>query len=76
MCVKEEIILNGHSQLKKDVVCLTEPGGVNATVVYGSRPTSSGGLRYILIRLNVFSRVFKIYPLRSATTKACLNKLI
>ena len=33
-------------------------------------------MRYILVCHNVFSRYIKFYPLRSATTKACLNKLI
>ena len=44
--------------------------------VYGSLPTSRGGVRYILVCNDVFSRYIKFYPLRSATTKACLNKLI
>jgi len=33
-------------------------------------------VRYILVCHNVFSRYIKRYPLRSATPKACLNKLI
>ena len=47
-----------------------------ATDIYGSLPTSRAGVRYILVYHDVFSRYIKLYPLRSATTKACLNELI
>ena len=50
-----------------------KPGDVCAI---GSLPTSRGGVRYILVCHDVFSRYIKLYPLKSATTKACLNKLI
>lgn len=53
-----------------------KPGDIWAIDVYGSLPTSRGGVRYILVCHDVFSRYIKLYPLRSATTKACLNKLI
>jgi len=52
------------------------PGDVCAIDVYGTLPTSRGGVRYILVCHDVFSRYIKLYPLRSATTKACLKKLI
>jgi len=44
--------------------------------IYGSLPTSRGGVRYILVCLDVFSKFIKLYALKSATTKACLNKLV
>ena len=53
-----------------------KPGDVCAIDVYGSLPTARGGVRYILVCHDVFSRYIKLYPLRSAMTKACLNKLI
>ena len=52
-----------------------KPGDVCALDIYGSLPTSRGGVKYILVCLDVFSK-FKLYPLKAATTKACLNKLI
>jgi hypothetical protein len=30
---------------------------------------------YILVCLDIFSRHVKLYPLRAATTRSCLNKL-
>jgi hypothetical protein len=53
-----------------------KPGDVCAIDIYGSLPTSRRGVRYILVCHDVFSRFIKLSPLRSATTKACLNKLI
>ena len=53
-----------------------KPGEVCAIDIYGSLPISRGGVRYILVCLDVFSKFIKLYALKSATTKACLNKLI
>ena len=53
-----------------------KPGDVCAIDIYGNLPTSRTGVRYILLFHDVFSRYFTLYPLRSATTKACLSKLI
>jgi transposase InsO family protein len=52
-----------------------KPGDVCAVDIYGSLPMSRGGVRYILVCLDVFSRSITLYALKSATTKACLNKL-
>jgi hypothetical protein len=54
----------------------SEPGELCAIDLYGSLPTSRGGVRYLLVCLDVFSKYVKLYPLRSATTKSCLNKLV
>ena len=53
-----------------------KPGDICAIDIYGSLPTSRRGVRYILVCHDVFSRYIKLYPLKSATNKACLNKLI
>ena len=54
----------------------TNPGSLCAIDLFGSLPTSKGGVRHILVCLDVFSKYIKLYPLKSATTRACLNKLI
>jgi ribonuclease HI len=54
----------------------TKPGDLCAIDLYGSLPTSRAGVKYILVCYDVFSKHVKLYPLRAATTKACLNKLI
>ena len=42
---------------------------------YGQLSVGRGGVRYILVCLDVFSKHIKLNPLRAATTNACLNKL-
>jgi len=52
------------------------PGELCAVDLYGSLTTSRGNVRYICVCYDVFSKYVKLYPLKSATTKACLNKLL
>ena len=54
----------------------TKPGDLCAIDLYGGLPTSRSGVKYILVCYDVFSKHVKLYPLKGATTKACLNKLI
>jgi hypothetical protein len=51
------------------------PGDLCATDLYGPLPVGRGGVLYILVLLDVFSKYVKLYPLRAATTRACLNKV-
>jgi hypothetical protein len=43
--------------------------------LYGPLPTGRGGVKYLLARLDVFSKHVTLYPLKIATTRSCLNKL-
>jgi hypothetical protein len=54
----------------------SEPGELLSIDLYGPLPTGRGGVSYILVCLDVFTKHVKLYPLRTATTKSCLNKLI
>jgi transposase InsO family protein len=42
---------------------------------YGPVPSGRGGVRYLFVCLNVFTKFIKLYTLKSATTKACLQKI-
>jgi hypothetical protein len=42
---------------------------------YGPLPQGRGGVRYLFVCLDVFTKFIKMYPLKSATTKACLHRL-
>jgi hypothetical protein len=53
-----------------------KPGDVCAIDVYGNLPISRGGVRYILVCLDVFSRFIKLYALKANTTRSCLNKMV
>jgi hypothetical protein len=54
----------------------TRPGDICAVDIYGSLPVSKGNVRYIFVCYDVFSKFIKLFALKSATTKACLNKLV
>ena len=52
-----------------------KPGDLCALDFYGQLPVGRGCVRYTVVYLDLFSKHIKLYPLRAATTKACLNKL-
>jgi len=53
-----------------------KPGDLRAIDLYSGLPTSRSGVKYILVCYAVFSKHVKLYPLKAATTRACLNKVI
>lgn len=44
--------------------------------LYGPLPRSSGGVKYLLVVLDVFSKLVKCYPLKRATAAACVKRLL
>jgi hypothetical protein len=46
-------------------------GQVVSVDFYGPVPQGRGGVRYLFVCLDVFTKFIKLYPLKSATTKAC-----
>jgi hypothetical protein len=44
--------------------------------IYGLLPVGRSGVRYILVLLDVFWKHTKLYALKSATTRTCLNKIL
>jgi hypothetical protein len=53
-----------------------DPGELCAVDLYGSLPTSRGNVKFIFVCYDMFTKHVKLYALRSATTKSCLNKLL
>jgi hypothetical protein len=43
---------------------------------YGLVPQGRGGVRYLFVCLDVFSEYIKLYPLKLATARASLKRLI
>jgi len=54
----------------------TKPGDLCAADFYGPLPFGRFGFRYIFVCFEVFSKFVTLYPLKAATTKACLNKIV
>jgi len=52
------------------------PGELCALDLFGALPVARGGVRYILVCYDVFSKHVKLYALKAATTRSCLKKLI
>jgi hypothetical protein len=47
-----------------------KPGDLCALDFYGQLPVGRSSVEYILVRLDVFSKLIKLYPLQAATTNA------
>ena len=54
----------------------TKPGDLCVVDFYGPLPVGRFGFRYIFVCFEVFSKFVKLYPLKAATTKASLNKIL
>jgi len=52
------------------------PGELCAVDLNGNFPTSRSNVRYIFVRYDMFSKHVKLYPLKLATTKPDLNRLL
>lgn len=52
-----------------------EPGDLVSVDFYGPLPRSTGGVEYIFVILDVFSKYIKLYPIKRETTEVILGKL-
>jgi len=52
-----------------------KPGDLCALDLFGALPLARGGVRYILVCYDVFFKHVKLYALKEAMTRSCLNKL-
>jgi hypothetical protein len=53
-----------------------QPADLCAIDIYGSLPAGRGGVKYILVCFDVFSKHIKLYPIKAAITKSCLSRLV
>lgn len=67
---------NSSLDMKERNHAPSKPGELCSINLYGPLPTGRGGVRYILVCFEVFSRYAKLYSLKTATTRSCLNKLV
>jgi hypothetical protein len=52
-----------------------KPGDLLTVDLFGPLPVGRGNVRYLFVCLEFFSKHVKLYPLKTATTRSCLNKL-
>ena len=68
-----------HMNRAYDVTEIHHPRNVQENCVvdlHGSLPTSRGNVRFIFVYYDMFYKYVKLHPLKSAKTKACLNKFL
>ncbi|PNF18243.1 hypothetical protein B7P43_G16458 [Cryptotermes secundus] len=53
----------------------TRPGALLTLDLYGPLPTGRGGVKYLLVCPEFFTKHVTLYPLKAATTRSCLKKL-
>lgn len=58
------------------IVQSSEPGDLVSVDFFGPLPRSIGGMEYIFVVLDVFSKYVRLYPIKRETTDTVLRKLI
>ncbi|XP_011697582.1 PREDICTED: uncharacterized protein LOC105455741 [Wasmannia auropunctata] len=53
-----------------------KPNEIISVDFYGPLPQSRGGVQYLLVVIDIFSKYVSLYPIKKATTKITLNKII
>lgn len=53
----------------------SEPGDLVCVDFFGPLPRSTGGLQFIFVVMDVFSKYIKLYPIKKENTKIVLKKL-
>ena len=54
----------------------SEPNEMVSVDFYGPLPRSVGGVQYLFVLQDLFSKLVTIYAIKKANTRTCLNKLI
>lgn len=58
------------------MVCSERPGDLVSVDFFGPLPKSCGGMEYIFVVLDVFSKYVRLYPIKRETTDVILRKLL
>lgn len=53
-----------------------QPGDLVAVDFYGPLPRSVGGVHYIFVALDVFSKYVRLHPMKRATARAALHRIL
>lgn len=52
------------------------PGEILSVDFFGPLPKSRGGVKYVFVLKDLFSKLITLYPIKRANTKTCLQKLL
>lgn len=56
-------------------IIVNAPNEIHSLDLYGPLPMSTGGVTYVLVALDLFSKLVALYTLRKATSKSIIKKL-
>lgn len=68
--------LNFRMEGAYNYVGSSTPNDLVTVDFFGSLPMSIGGVQFIFVVQDTFSKIVKLYPIKRAVTKICLDKLI
>lgn len=68
--------LNRNLEGPYDHICSENPGDLATVDFYGPLPRSLGGVEYIFVVLDSFSKYVKLYPIKRANTRTVLKKIL
>lgn len=68
--------LNTSMEGEYHLVVSKEPGDLLTIDFYGPLPRGRGGMQYILVTLDAFSKYVCLYQLKNATTASTLKRLL
>lgn len=58
------------------MVYATAPYDLITVDFYGPLPRSTGGVQYIFVIIDAFTKLVTLYPVKKATTMVALNKIL
>lgn len=73
ICQKSKVSII-HSPPLESIVT-NSPNEIHSLDLYGPLPRSRGGVAYLLVCLDLFSKLVSLYPLKKATSKSIINAL-
>ena len=68
--------LNVQYDIEPQAIIRDRPRSLIAVDVHGPMPVTTFGHQYIFIMYDVFTKYVRLYPMRTITSKACLNKVL
>lgn len=74
-CQKTKVCTPGTFAEMKNILPLN-PNELISIDFYGPLPTAKYGMRFLLVAIDVFSKLTTLYPLRKATTRATIKCLL
>ena len=74
ICQKVKYLNKKYNAIYQPII-IDKPKDLLSVDFYGPLPTSTGGVKYLLTTIDVFSKYVHIYSIRRATTHIAIKKI-